>query len=102
MTAHNDLGIDFEEKAFLEILVYMSQKYDFTYPNEKLLELAKRMKVIVDDKAQYPDWSQRDDIKASLKVELIVLLHEFGYPPVTCDDVYMGVLEQAENFKKNR
>ncbi|MUK42535.1 HsdR family type I site-specific deoxyribonuclease [Aliivibrio fischeri] len=102
MTAHNDLGIDFEEKAFLDILVYMSQKYDFTYPNEKLLELAKRMKVIVDDKAQYPDWSQRDDIKASLKVELIVLLHEFGYPPVTCDDVYMGVLEQAENFKKNR
>lgn len=102
MTAHNDLGIDFEEKAFFDILVYMSQKYDFTYPDEKLLELAKRMKVIVDDKAQYPDWSQRDDIKASLKVELIVLLHEFGYPPVTCDDVYMGVLEQAENFKKNR
>ncbi|MGF1792895.1 HsdR family type I site-specific deoxyribonuclease [Photobacterium profundum] len=101
MTAHNDLGIDFEEKAFFDILAYMSQKYDFTYPNEKLLELAKRMKVIVDDKAQYPDWSQRDDIKASLKVELIVLLHEFGYPPVTCDDVYMGVLEQAENFKKN-
>ncbi|MUH94996.1 HsdR family type I site-specific deoxyribonuclease [Aliivibrio fischeri] len=102
MTAHNDLGIDFEEKAFLDILVYMSQKYDFTYPDEKLLELAKRMKVIVDDKAQYPDWSQRDDIKASLKVELIILLHEFGYPPVTCDEVYMGVLEQAENFKKNR
>ncbi len=102
MTAHNDLGIDFEGKAFLDILVYMSQKYDFTYPDEKLLELAKRMKVIVDNKAQYPDWSQRDDIKASLKVELIVLLHEFGYPPVTCDDVYKGVLEQAENFKKNR
>lgn len=102
MTAHNDLGIDFEEKAFFDILVYMSQKYDFTYPDEKLLELAKRMKVIVDDKAQYPDWSQRDDIKASLKVELIVLLHEFGYPPVTCDDVYMGVLEQAENFKKGK
>lgn len=102
MTAHNDLGIDFEEKAFFDILVYMSQKYDFTYPDDKLLELAKRMKVIVDDKAKYPDWSQRDDIKASLKVELIVLLHEFGYPPVTCDDVYMGVLEQAENFKKGK
>ncbi|TDM55489.1 DUF3387 domain-containing protein [Aliivibrio fischeri] len=41
-------------------------------------------------------------MKASLKVELIVLLHEFSYPPVTCDEVYMGVLEQAENFKKNR
>ncbi|WP_232614359.1 DUF3387 domain-containing protein [Photobacterium carnosum] len=28
-------------------------------------------------------------------------MHEFGYPPVTCNDVYMGVLEQAEDFKKN-
>lgn len=99
--SYSDMGIDFEEKAFYDILVYMSQKYDFTYPEDKLLELAKGMKIIVDDKARYPDWSQRDDIKASLKVELIVLLHQFGYPPVTCDDVYMGVLEQAENFKKN-
>ena len=82
--------------------MYILQQYDFTYPDEKLLELAKHMKIIVDDKAQYPDWSQRDDIKASLKVELIVLLHEFGYPPVTCDDVYMGVQEQAEDFKKGK
>ena len=26
--------------------------------------------------------------------------YEFGYPPVTIDDVYKEVLEQAENFKK--
>nr|WP_216822083.1 type I restriction enzyme endonuclease domain-containing protein [Aliivibrio sp. EL58] len=45
---------------------------------------------------------QQDDIKASLKVELTILLHEFDYPPVSFDDVNMGVLEQAENFKKNR
>ncbi|MGR6834028.1 hypothetical protein [Aliivibrio wodanis] len=32
----------------------------------------------------------------------MVLLHEFGYLPVIFDDVYMGVLEQVENFKKNR
>ncbi|WP_239995978.1 DUF3387 domain-containing protein [Photobacterium phosphoreum] len=29
------------------------------------------------------------------------MLHEFGYPPVICDDVYLGVLEQADNFKNN-
>ncbi|WP_235865760.1 MULTISPECIES: DUF3387 domain-containing protein [Photobacterium] len=29
-------------------------------------------------------------------------MHEFGYPPVTCDDVYMGVQEQAEDFKKGK
>ena len=28
------------------------------------------------------------------------MLDEFGYPPVTIDDVYKEVLEQAENFKK--
>ena len=28
------------------------------------------------------------------------VLGEFGYPPVTIDDVYKEVLEQAENFKK--
>ncbi|EJA0973137.1 DUF3387 domain-containing protein, partial [Escherichia coli] len=48
-----------------------------------------------------PDWSKRDDIKAKLKVELILLLHKHKFPPVANDDVYMGVLAQAENFKKN-
>ncbi|ENS4003833.1 type I restriction enzyme endonuclease domain-containing protein, partial [Escherichia coli] len=46
-------------------------------------------------------WSKRDDIKAKLKVELILLLHKHKFPPVANDDVYMGVLAQAENFKKN-
>lgn len=55
---------------------------------------------IVDDKAKYTDWSTRDDIKANLQVDLILLLDEFDYPPVTIDDVYKEVLEQAENFKK--
>ena len=32
--------------------------------------------------------------------KVIILLDEFGYPPVTIDDVYKEVLEQAENFKK--
>jgi type I restriction enzyme R subunit len=35
-----------------------------------------------------------------LQVDLILLLDEFDYPPVTIDDVYKEVLEQAENFKK--
>ena len=57
-------------------------------------------KIIVDGKAKYTDWSTRDDIKANLQVDLILLLDEFDYPPVTIDDVYKEVLEQAENFKK--
>lgn len=95
-----DMGIDFEEKAFYDILRAVAKKYGFDYPEDKTIELSKRIKVIVDDKAQYVDWSARDDIKADLQVALILLLDEFGYPPVTHDDVYAEVLEQAENFKK--
>ena len=95
-----DMGIDFEEKAFYDILSAVAKKYGFDYPEDKMIELAKRIKIIVDDKAKYTDWATREDIKANLQVDLILLLDEFDYPPVTIDDVYKEVLEQAENFKK--
>ena len=97
-----DLGVDFEEKAFYDILKAIATKYDFTYPEDKLIELAKAIKKIVDDKAKYTDWSKRDDIKAELKVDVILTLAKHGYPPVANDEVYKEILEQAENFKKHR
>jgi len=100
--AGDELGIDFEEKAFFDILKTLAEKYDFTYPTDKLLHLAKEIKQIVDDKAKYTDWSKRSDIKAELKVDLIILLGENGYPPVDRDEVYQEIFAQAENFKKNR
>jgi len=96
------LGIDFEEKAFYDILLELCVKYDFKYPEEKLIELAKAVKELVDGQAKFPDWNKRDDIKSALKVGLILLLDEFGYPPVERDEVYVEIFEQAENFKKNR
>lgn len=102
MNSFSQLGIDIEEKAFYDILKSLTIKYDFTYPEEKLLELAKEVKLVVDDKAKYIDWSQREDIKAELKVDLIILLAKFGYPPVDTDEVYKEIFEQAENFKRNR
>lgn len=101
MASFEEFGIDMEEKAFLDILVHMCEKYHFTYDDHRMLELAREMKIVVDDTAQYPDWSKRDDIKAKLKVDLILLLHRFGFPPVANDEVYKNVLEQAENFKKH-
>jgi len=94
------LGIDFEEKAFYDILKALTVKYDFEYPEAKLLDLAKKVKVVVDDKAKYTDWSQRADIKAELKVDLIMLLADHDYPPIDRDEVYKEIFEQAENFKK--
>ncbi|MEC4092469.1 type I restriction endonuclease subunit R [Myroides odoratimimus] len=97
-----DLGIDYEEKAFYDILDMICKQYGFEFDNDKMLELAREIKIIVENTAKYPDWSDRDDIKAQLKMDIIVKLHEFGYPPITQEDVYKNVLEQAENFKKNR
>jgi type I restriction enzyme R subunit len=95
-----DLGIDIEEKAFYDILKALAIKYDFVYPDDKLIQLAKKVKEVVDDKAKYTDWSKRDDIKAELKVGLIILLADNDYPPVDRDEVYKEIFEQAENFKK--
>ncbi len=99
-SAGDELGIDFEEKAFYDILKELCIKYDFTYPEDKLIELSKAVKDLVNSQAKYPDWNKRDDIKSALKVGLILLLDEFGYPPVERDEVYVEIFEQAENFKK--
>jgi len=101
-SAGDELGINFEEKAFYDILKELCKKYDFSYPDDKLIDLSKAVKLIVDNQAKFPDWNKRDDIKSALKVELILILDEFGYPPVERDEVYVEIFEQAENFKKNR
>jgi type I restriction enzyme R subunit len=101
-SAGDALGIDFEEKAFYDILKVLCIKYDFKYPDNKMIELAKAVKGLVEGQSKFPDWNKRDDIKSALKVGLILLLDEFDYPPVDKDEVYVEIFEQAENFKKNQ
>ena len=60
------------------------------------------VKKVIDDKAKYTDWNLRDDIKAELHFDLIILLDEWGYPPIDRDEVYNDIFEQAENFKRHR
>jgi len=101
-----ELKISFEEKAFFDILEALAKKYNFyddyikNHGEQQLINLAKEIKLIVDDKAKYACWYAREDIKAELKVDVILKLAEYKYPPVTQDEVYKEVLEQAENFKK--
>lgn len=95
-----DLGISYEEKAFYDILEAIAKQFGFEYPKDKMLQLAAAIKKIVEDKSKYTDWAVRDDIKAELKMDLILVLAEYGYPPVTNDEVYKEILEQAENFKR--
>ena len=35
-------------------------------------------------------------------MELIILLDEHDYPPVTRDEVYQEIFAQAENYKRHR
>ena len=95
-----ELGITYEEKAFYDILEETAKKFGFEYPKEKLLNLATAVKKIVDDKSRYTDWANRTDIQAQLKVDIVLVLDEYGYPPVPQDDVFKEIFEQAENFKK--
>ena len=50
MDSFVDLGIDFEAKAFYDILQELARSFDFEYPDDKLLSLSKAVKEVVDDK----------------------------------------------------
>ena len=62
-TSFEALGITCEDKAFYDILVKVRDDHGFPYADEKCLALAKEIKKLVDDKAQFADWSTRADIK---------------------------------------
>ena len=97
---HKILNIDIEEKSYYDILNHLTEKYDFEYPEDKLIKLSKKIKIIIDEKTKLTDWSLREDIKAELKADLTILLAENGYPPITHDEVYKEIFEQAQNYKR--
>lgn len=94
------LGVTYEERAFFDILKSVSEKYNFDFEDEKLKVLAQQVKAIIDEKSKYTDWLRKEDVKAELRVDLILVLDENGYPPVPKDEVFREIFEQAENFKR--
>lgn len=102
-TAGNSMGLSFEEKAFFDILKSVAVKYDFidNFPDEKLTTLAKQVKEMVEEQTDVADWMNRTDLRATLKMNVIVLLARAGYPPKIRDEVFKEILEQAENFKRH-
>lgn len=102
-TAGDAIGLSFEEMAFFDILKAVAIKYDFIadFPDEKLTNLAKQVKELIEQQATVADWNNRDDIKAELKMNVIILLAGAGYPPKIHDEVFKEILEQAENFKRH-
>ena len=97
------MGIDYEEKAFYDILTAVAEKFKFEFPAAKNIELARQIRAKVRDKTRYADWSARADIKAEMQCDIIMLLSAAGYPPTPpeiYEQIYANIIEQAENFKK--
>lgn len=99
--SYKEKNIDFEEKAFYDILDIVAKKHEFEYPEDKLIKLAKDVKQLVSDITNYTDWYVRKDINAKFKVGIILLLRDNGYPPELNNEVFDEVFEQAKNFRKN-
>ena len=108
MKSFEALGINYEEKAFYDVLIAVEEKYKFSFPEDKNIELSKEIYKLVTNKTKYSDWANRKDIKAGLQVDIIKLLTKFGFPaipkgtmpPEDYEKVYTDVIEQTENFKK--
>ena len=94
-----ELGISFEEKAFFDVLTEVRDTHHFEYSDERCIELAKKIKLLIDDTAVYSDWLNNDNLKSELASELTVLIYKEGYPPEWDEEVFEKVLEQVENYK---
>lgn len=96
---------DIEVKAFYDILKSVAEQYEFAdqYTDDEYINMAKDVKAVVDDQTNYIDWNKKADIKAQLKVKIILTLAKYKYPPKTpSEDAYKAIFEQAENFKFNK
>ena len=99
----NAMGIDYEEKAFFDILVAVAEKYRFEFPESENIQLAKEIRAAMREKEKYSDWANSPQIRAQMQVDIIMLLAQHGYPPTPPEiyvKVYNDIIEQAENFKK--
>ena len=97
-----ELGITFEEKAFFDVLTEVRDTHQFEYSDERCIELAKKIKLLIDNTAVYADWLNNDNLKGDLASELTIVLYKEGYPPEWDEEVFEKVLRQVENYKTHR
>lgn len=94
---------DIEVKAFYDILKKVAEQHNFAekFTEKQFADMANCVKAIVDDKSKFVDCFKRDDIRAAMQVDIIIELSKHGFPPMSHNDIYKAIMEQAENFKKN-
>ncbi|MBQ1735275.1 MAG: type I restriction endonuclease subunit R, partial [Lachnospiraceae bacterium] len=84
------MGIDYEEKAFYDILTAVAEKFQFEFPESENIELAKEIRAALRDKEKYADWANSVQIKALMQADIIIILAKHGYPP-TPPEIYEKV-----------
>lgn len=97
-----ELGISFEEKAFFDVQVSVRDTHQFEYPEERCIELTKKIKLLVDDMTIYADFINNNNLKSKLSNDLMMLLYKSGYPPVWNQEVFQKIMEQVDNYKYNQ
>lgn len=97
-----ELGITYEEKAFYDVLVNVRDTHGFEYADSRCIELAKKIKVLVDDVAVYANFMNNNNLKSKLATQLTYLIYKEGYPPQWDQEVFQKVLEQVSNYKNHQ
>ena len=92
-----EMGITFEEKTFYDILDEYFKGVGKELSDDDLTEMAKKINEEVKEISKYPAWEQREDLKATLKANLMVLLSE----AVDDNKIYDDIVEQAKNLDNN-
>jgi type I restriction enzyme R subunit len=101
------MGLTFEEKAFYDILIHLSDVHNFEYGtdskygNDKCKSLAKKIKEIIDTKSSFSDWLNNSRVREALKLQIKICLIKNGYPPQYSPEVFRDIMTQVENFKEN-
>ena len=94
-----ELGITFEEKVFYDILRDIRDKHKFEYADEKCIELARKIKALIDDSSVYADWLNNNNIRSQLNIDICKLIYHEGYPPEWDEIVAERVIESVSEFK---
>ena len=88
--------------AKMDEICAVAEKYGFKdqLAEDTYIFLAKEIQKLVGNKSKYTDWTNRQDVKDELYVDVAKLLKKHGYPPRTIDDAYDEIMKQVDNYKQ--
>jgi type I restriction enzyme R subunit len=93
------LGLTDDEVAFYDALL-VSESAKLEMADDQLKLIARELVVFI-RKSTTVDWTMKDSVKASMRLEVKRLLKKHGYPPSMEEAATKTVIDQAEVLCKN-